>query len=196
MKKVTTDVDIDCFNRDDILKGIECIFGRIDRANDKYDKHNTGVYFQNIPRDPTTNISTLDHRIANEYGYFKIDFLNVNMYERVRDEAHLLELIDREPPWDFFEFEEITDQLFHLKGYSHLLKHYKPKSVEDIAMMLAIMRPAKAHLQKESWDKIRREVWIKNAGEEKYQFKRAHGISYALAIVVDLNLLIEKMAKD
>jgi hypothetical protein len=43
------------------------------------------------------------------------------MYERVRDEAHLLELIDREPPWDFFEFEEITDQLFHLKGYSHLL---------------------------------------------------------------------------
>jgi hypothetical protein len=63
-------------------------------------------------------------------------------------------------------------------------------------MMLAIMRPAKAHLQKESWDKIRREVWIKNAGEEKYQFKRAHGISYALAIVVDLNLLIEKMAKD
>src|SRR5450759_4552717 len=114
MRKVLTDVDIDCIGRDDILKGIECIYGRIDRANDKVEKHTTGIYFQNIPRDPITNVSTLDHRIANDYGYFKIDFLNVNMYENVRSEEHLLELLNKEPPWDFFEFEEVTDKLFHL----------------------------------------------------------------------------------
>jgi hypothetical protein len=196
MKKVTTDVDIDVFGRENILKGLECIFGRIDRADNKFEKHPTGVYFQNIPRDPTTNISTLDHRIANDYGYFKIDFLNVNMYEYVRDEEHLLQLLNNEPPWDFFEFEEITDQLFHLKGYSHLLKKYKPQSVEDLAMILAIIRPAKAHLQQNSWDEIRKEVWIKEPGDEKYQFKRSHAISYSLAIIVNLNLLIERMSKD
>ena len=196
MKKVTTDVDIDVFGRDEILKGLECIYGRIDRADDKFEMHKTGVYFQNIPRDPTTNMSTLDHRIATDYGYFKIDFLNVNMYEGVKSEQHLLDLMNKEPPWDFFEYQEITDQLFHLKDHSDLLQKYKPKSVEDLAMILAIMRPAKAYLQGASWEKIRAEVWVKYEGEEKYQFKRSHAISYSLAILVNLNLLIEQLSKD
>jgi len=194
MKKITTDVDIDVFNRDGILRGIECIFGRIDRPDGSHERHNTGVYFQNIPRDPVANVATLDHRIARDYGYFKIDFLNVNMYEGVRSEKHLLELIEKEPPWDFFLFEEITDKLFHLKGHSNLLIEYKPRSIEDLAMILAIIRPGKSHLQHQSWDTIRKEVWIK--GDDAYQFKRAHGIAYATAIVVDLNLLIENLSKD
>jgi len=196
MKKVTTDVDVDVFNREKILEGFECIYGRIDRPDNKVEKHPTGVYFQNIPRDPITNMSTVDHRIANDYGYFKIDFLNVNMYEDVRNEEHLLELINKEPPWDFFEYGEVTDQLFHLKGHSHLLQRYKPKSVEDLAMILAIIRPSKAYLQRDTWENIRREVWVKNAGDEGYQFKRCHAISYSLAIIVNLNLLIEKMSRD
>lgn len=196
MKRIETDVDIDVFGRDGILEGIECIYGRIDRADGSHEKHNTGIYFQNIPRDPVTNIATLDHRIARDYGYFKIDFLNVNMYEGVRSEEHLLELIDREPPWDFFLYQEITDQLFHLKDHSDLLVEYKPRSIEDLAMILAIMRPGKAHLQHKSWDIIREEVWVKIKGDETYQFKRPHGLAYATAIVVDLNLLIETMSKD
>lgn len=191
-KKVSTDVDIDVFGRDNILDGIECIFGRIDRPDGRVEKHPTGVYFQNIPRDPVTNMSTLDHRIANDYGYFKIDFLNVNMYENIKDENHLLELLNKEPPWDFFEYAEITDQLFHLKGHSNLLRRFKPKSVEDLATILAIIRPSKAYLQRESWDKIMNEVWVKNEGDDSYQFKRCHAISYALVIIVNLNLLIEQ----
>lgn len=187
---------MDVFGREKILEGIECIFGRIDRPNNKVERHPTGVYFQNIPRDPTTNVSTLDHRIANDYGYFKIDFLNVNMYSGIRSEEHLLKLINQEPPWDFFEYEEITDQLFHLKGHSNLLKRFKPKSVEDLAVILAIIRPNKAHLQRESWDIIKNQVWLKNAGDEGYQFKRCHSISYSIAIVVNLNLLIESLSKD
>jgi DNA polymerase III alpha subunit len=181
------------------LRGIDCIYGRIDRSEDTYEKHNTGVYFQNIPRDPTTNISTIDHRIANDYGFFKIDFLNVHFYEDIRDEAHLLELLNKEPPWDFFQYQELTDKLFHLNGYSHLLTRFKPASVEDLAMILAIIRPAKAHLQTASWEKIRSEVWVKTSvkGEKKeYGFHRAHGISYSLAIIVQLNLMIEQMQKE
>jgi DNA polymerase III alpha subunit len=196
VKKVTTDVDIDVFGRDNILKGIECIFGRIDRADNKFEKHPSGVYFQNIPRDPTTNISTIDHRIATDYGYFKIDFLNVNMYEAVRDEAHLLDLLNKEPPWDFFEYEEITDQLFHIKGYSHLLQKYKPRCAEDLAMILAMIRPAKAYLQGTEWDKVRTEIWDKSLDRTAYHFKRSHSIAYALAVIINLNLLIEKMSKD
>jgi len=194
MKRIETDVDVDVFGREDILRGIECIYGRIDRADGSHEKHNTGVYFQNIPRDPVANMATLDHRIARDYGYFKIDFLNVNMYEGVKSEKHLFELIEKEPPWDFFQYEEITDKLFHLKGHSNLLVEYKPKSIEDLAMVLAIMRPGKAHLQHQSWDNIRKDVWIK--GDDAYQFKRPHGIAYAIAIVVHLNLLIETLSND
>jgi len=195
MKRIETDVDMDVFGREDILKGIGCIQGRIDRDDDgSYEKHNTGVYFQNIPRDPVTNMATLDYKKARDYGYFKIDFLNVNMYEGVKSEKHLLELLEKEPPWDFFQYSEITDQLFHLKGHSNLLVKYKPQSIEDLAMVLAIMRPGKAYLQHQSWDNIRKEVWVKKGDE--YQFRRCHAIAYALAIVVNLNLLIEKFSKE
>lgn len=193
VKKITTDVDIDVFNREKILSGLECVYGRIDRADDKFEKHPTGVYFQNIPRDPTTNISTIDHRIANDYGYFKIDFLNVNMYEGIKSEQHLLDLLHKEPPWDFFQYTEITDQLFHLKGHGNLLQRFKPQSVEDLAIILALIRPSKAYLQREDWAKIKDEVWVKKADDE-YFFKRCHSISYALAIVVNLNLLIENLS--
>lgn len=188
---VTTDVDIDVFNRDAILNGLDCVFGRIDRSG-KPEKHNTGVYFQDIPRDPTTNIASIDYKTANEYGYFKIDFLNVNMYEGVKDEAHLLELLNREPNWDLFQYPEITDCLFHLNGHSKLLIKFMPKSVEDLAMILAIIRPSKAYLQSQSWDNIRKNVWIKSDSNE-YHFKRQHAVSYALAIIVNLNLLIEQL---
>jgi DNA polymerase III alpha subunit len=191
MQPVRTDVDIDVFNRDKILEGLEVVFGRIDRPGGKVEKHPTGVYFQDIPRNPVTNVSTIDHRIAGEYGYFKIDFLNVNMYEGIRDEQHLLKLLDTAPMWELFQYEEITEQLFHLKGHSSLLKKYCPQSVEDLAMILAIVRPAKAYLQDQSWERIKMEVWTKEVGKENYQFKRSHALSYSLAIIVNLNLLIE-----
>ncbi len=191
---VSTDVDIDVIGRDKILQGLECVYGRIDRPDDKFEKHPTGVYFQNIPRDPTTNVSTIDHRIANEYGYFKIDFLNVNMYEGIKSEAHLLALLDKEPPWDFFQYKEITDKLFHLKGYSHLLQKFPPKSVEDIAMILAMIRPAKAYLQSSSWDRVCAEIWDKSLDRTDYSFKRCHALAYSLAIIVNLNLLIEQLS--
>jgi DNA polymerase III alpha subunit len=118
------------------------------------------------------------------------------MYEGVRDESHLLELLDRTPPWDFFEYSEVTDQLFHLNGYSHLLKKYKPQSVEDLAMVLAIIRPSKAYLQQCNWDKIRKEVWIMDSDRADYSFKKSHALSYSLAVIVHLNLKIEQMSKE
>lgn len=193
MRPVQTDVDVDVFGREKILEGIECIYGRIDRAENTFEKHPTGVYFQNIPRDPVNNMSTLDHRIANDYGYFKIDFLNVNMYEGVKDEAHLKALLDKEPPWDFFLYRDITDRLFQLRGHSDLLCKYKPQCVEDLAMILAIIRPSKAHLQQSQWADIKNNVWVKDAAEG-YQFRRCHAIAYALAIIVNLNLMIEKLS--
>ena len=188
--RVTSDVDIDVLDRDAIVDNMPCVYARIER-DARVHRHPSGVYFQNIPRDPATNTATLDHRVAAEYGYFKIDFLNVSMYRGVRSESHLLELMHREPMWELFTHPEITDNLFHLNGKSWLLQRFPPRSVDDLAIILALIRPAKAHLQSCDWDTIKQQVWVKT--DDTYQFKRSHSIGYALAVIVHLHLFIDQL---
>lgn len=189
--KVQTDIDIDVANRDDIIAKLKCRTGRIDRENGEYEKHNTGVYFQDIPFDPFTNMSTIDHKVAEEIGYFKVDLLNVHFYKDIKSEAHLTELVNREPLWALLEHKPVVENLFQINRHFDLLQHHKPRSVEELAMFIAILRPGKAYLQKKSWDVIRKEVWVKPEGDT-YYFKKSHSFSYAMAIVVQLNLLAEQ----
>ena len=52
-------------------------------------KHNTGIYPTEIPHNPVDNCATIDYKEADQRGYFKLDFLNVSIYQDVRDEEHL-----------------------------------------------------------------------------------------------------------
>ena len=54
------DIDIDFANRDVILEKIK---HRVARLN-KEKKHNTGVYFTEIPSNPVDNMSTVDYKTA------------------------------------------------------------------------------------------------------------------------------------
>ena len=192
--KVNTDVDIDVFNRDELLKNLQHVDARIDR-DDEYEKHKTGVYFQSIPYDPVTNIATIDHKDAEELGYFKIDFLNNGVYKGVRDEAHLIELAETEPQWELLDHKDIVEKLFHINKYAKLVKNMKPRDVSQLAMLLAIIRPGKIHLQNKSWKEIEEEVWIR-PDDGSYYFKKSHAHGYALAIVVQLNLMVEQALKS
>ena len=80
----------------------------------------------------------------------------------------------------------MVDTLFLLQ----ILLHYKPTSVEQLAMILAIIRPGKKYLVGKSWDEIAKEVWEKPT--EGYYFKHSHAVAYAVAIVVQMNLICEK----
>ena len=191
--KVNTDVDIDLFDRDKLLEHLPHIIARIDRE-DGYVKHNTGVYFQRIPRDPITNMATIDHKDANELGYFKIDFLNNSVYKGIRDEAHLQELVDTEPQWNLLEHTDIVEKLFHIGNYADLVKGMHPTNIEQLAMLLAIIRPGKAHLRGKSWSEVEKEVWIKPM-DNSYYFKKSHSFGYAMAIIVQLNLMVEEALK-
>lgn len=191
--KVNTDVDIDVFDRDILLKDLKYIVARIEKAGE-YTKHNTGVYFQPIPHDPLTNIATIDHKAANDLGYFKIDFLNNSVYKGVRDEAHLQELTDIEPQWDLLVHKEIVEKLVHVHNYSDLVARLMPNSIQQLAMILAIIRPAKAHLRNSTWEEIEQTVWEKPT-DDSYFFKKSHAHAFALSIVVQLNLMVEEAMK-
>jgi DNA polymerase III alpha subunit len=89
------------------------------------------------------------------------------------------------------EVEEIVKELFHIGDYYRLVKAHKPRSVEQLAMLLAIIRPSKAHLQNKPWEVISETVWDKPA-DGSYHFKKSHSVAYALSIVVQMNLLLEQ----
>lgn len=183
------DIDIDFLDRTTVLDVIKHVPASIDKNK----KHNTGVYVQSIPIDPLTGTASIDYKIAEVRGYQKIDFLNVSMYEGVKDEAHLIKLMNEEPIWALLQESEIVDQLAHINGHSSMLKTFAPDSVEKLAAMIAMMRPAKRHLlNQHDWSIILKEIWEKPEGDE-YYFKKAHAIAYAVAIVVQLNLLCEKI---
>ena len=181
------DIDIDFADRDIILSQLKHRIAKLDSGK----KHNTGVYATEIPHNPVDNLSTIDHKTAEDRGYFKLDFLNVSIYKDVRDEAHLKELMEREPLWELLEQKDFVDLVFHLSGHDSLLKQLKPTSVSQLAAALAIIRPAKRHLANETWQTIENEVWIKPTNGE-YYFKKAHAVSYAMACVVHMNLLVEQ----
>ena len=182
------DIDIDFADRDVILSQLKHRVAKLDSGK----KHNTGVYVTEVPHNPVDNLSTIEHKTAEQRGYFKLDFLNVSIYKDVRDNDHLTELMERTPIWQLLEHEDFSESVFHLSGHGALLKQLKPQSVEQLAATLAIIRPAKRHLANETWETIMKEVWTRPTNGE-YYFKKAHAVSYAMACVVHINLLCEEL---
>jgi len=188
------DIDLDFFDRDNVLKQFKHITGsRLDK--DQLKKHNTGVYFHSVPKDPFTERCTLDHKVAEDRGYFKIDMLNVHIYENVKDEAHLNKLLNQEPIWELLTEADFSNKLFHVGEHSAILQQMQPKNIEQLAAVLAIIRPAKRHLLGESWDNVMQNVWTKPT-DGSYYFKKAHAVAYAHAIVVHMNLLCEQLQNN
>lgn len=184
------DIDIDFADRTNALKIFKhTVASRIERGDVK--AHNTGIYVTEIPTDVKTNLSTIDYKTAEERGYFKIDFLNVGLYNGVRDEAHLQQLMEVEPLWDLLLQDDFVNLLFHINGHGDIVRKTPPNSVEQLAAVLAMIRPAKRYLIGKDWPTIMAEVWIKPENDE-YYFKKAHAIAYAVAIVVQMNLICEQ----
>ena len=183
-----TDIDIDLKNREEVLSKLQHISASI--ITNTVKKHNTGVYFHDVPHDPTTGLSTINYKEAENLGYFKIDLLNVNIYEHVKNEAHLNTLLKRVPDWSLLLHKEIVQQLFHIHDHFDIIAQMQPRSIDQLAMVLAIIRPAKRSLLGESWITIQEQVWIKPI-DNSYYFKKSHAVSYAYAIIVQLNSLCE-----
>jgi hypothetical protein len=187
--KFRSDIDIDFANREDILKLIKHTPASILR-DDKLVAHNTGIYVTDIPDDPFTGLASLDYERAEARGYLKLDFLNVNVYKNVRDEAHLTQLMTMTPDWTRFNTDQaFFEQLIHVNNHWAVLKRM-PEPVDSIprlAMFLAVIRPAKRHLIGMSWAEVAKTIWDKT--EEGYQFKKSHAVAYAHLVAVNMNLL-------
>jgi hypothetical protein len=188
------DIDIDFADRTLALNQFKHVAAAIE-DNGTFKKHNSGVYCTSIPYNPITGISTIDYKEAEDRGYFKIDFLNVGVYNGVKDEAHLILLMETEPLWDLLEQDEFTQLLFHVNGHGSILRQSKPKSIEQLAAVLAMIRPAKRYLIGKDWTTVMTEVWTKPENDE-YFFKKSHAVAYATAVVVQMNLICEQISYE
>jgi len=186
------DIDIDFIDRDQALKLFEHIpASRVD--NGKLVKHNTGVYLHEVPVDAVSGLCQLPYEQAENEKYFKIDFLNVGIYKGVRDEEHLVHLMNQEPLWDLLVQDEFVNLLFHLNGHGDIIRKTLPTSVEQLSAVLAMIRPAKRYLIGKDWTTIMTEVWTKPE-TGNYYFKKSHATAYAVAIVIQMNLICEQIS--
>lgn len=188
---MSADIDIDLADREKVLALIRHTAARQDN-NSRSQRHASGVYVTAIPRDPITGWSSLDYREAEQRGYFKIDLLNMSVYQLVRDPQHYQEMLDREPPWNrLWEDPAWSRELVHVGEYSDLLARMRPDSITRMAAFISIIRPGKAHLQDRPWDEVFGSVWDGDASRG-FVFKKAHALGYSRLVALHMNLLDTK----
>ena len=191
--RIDSDVDIDFGSRDKLLELIKHTSAAM-RNVKPIRKHATGVYVTPIPYDPVNDFASIDYSVAEKRGYFKLDLLNVHVYENVRDEQHLVDLM-REPDWSKLKDKSFVEKLIHLNNQYYNLEKM-PEAIDSIprlAMFLAVIRPGKKHLIGLPWREVAKTVWDK--GTDGYSFKQAHGIAYSHLVGVHMNLLGETLDK-
>jgi hypothetical protein len=189
--KFKSDIDIDFGDREKILSVIEHTPAAMRKVSPMR-KHATGVHVTEVPYDPIYDMASIDYAEAERRGYFKLDLLNVHVYNQVRDERHLIELMC-DPDWSRLKNRDFVEKLIHLGNQYNALRSM-PEPVDSIprlAMFLALIRPGKKHLQGKPWKEVAKTVWDK--GNDGYTFKKAHGVAYAHLVVVHMNLLEETM---
>jgi DNA polymerase III alpha subunit len=185
---MSADIDIDFADRNQLLELIRHTPARQIHQG-QVRRHNSGVYVTDIPHDPVNQCAAVDYKVAEELGYFKIDLLNMSVYQLITSPEQYATALAQEPNWaKLWTDPEWTKQLVHVGNYTDLLKEMRPDSIPRMAAFISIIRPGKAHLQQQPWDTVFETVWD---GDESqgYTFKKSHSLSYAMLVALHMNLL-------
>lgn len=188
------DIDIDTSNRQKLLEHLRHVPAMTLRQGEHV-KHNTGVYFHEVPVNPFNRFCSLPYNQAEDLGCYKIDLLNNSIYDQVKDENHLQQLMQTPVMWDLLQHQEVVQQLAHINNHYDLVNRLKPQSVMDLACVLALIRPGKKYLiakcEQQGFASIQPEVWQQDGNG--YAFKKSHAISLSWTIIIQMNLLIEQL---
>ena len=182
---MSADIDIDVPNRDAVLQLIQHVPAQQSTGR----RHNSGIYVTDIPRDVVNGYAALDYESAEQRGYFKIDLLNMSVYNLIQSPEHYETLMAQEPNWQRLGTDRAwASQLVHVGNYVDLLREMQPDSIPRMAAFISIIRPGKAHLQGRPWPEVFAEVW--NGDDSRgYTFKKAHALSYSALVALHMNVL-------
>ena len=185
------DVDIDLPTKFDPTK----IFPKVVLASMIKDghimKHPCGAYFQNIGQDPISKVAAIPYKEASAVGFMKIDFLHLGILDDIASKQQIRELIKVDPNWNLLLDQHVVEQLFHIKNHFSLINSIKPKSIQDLADCMALIRPNKRQMLREylnDRDSVRPHLY-RSGTDDKSSFKLSHAIAYAHNIVIQLHLI-------
>lgn len=153
-------------------------------------KHPCGHYFQTMPIDPITGLAAIPYEEAECIGFFKIDFLHLAPLDQFKNKCQIRELISREPEWDLLLNETHVQKLFQVSKHPELMATLRPRSVQELADAIALIRPGRKQLlgaYLRNREAVRKELYSRPLPKGCY--KKAHAISYALTIVLQLHLI-------
>lgn len=183
------DIDIDVADNKKARDALKVVTRASIVEDGELKPHIVGLYFQNVPKDKITGYAAIPYDLAEDYGYMKVDVLNLSFLENFTSKHQIRKLLKREPKWSLLTDDEVIPKLFHLSKHADTLKRVRPKNVEELADTLALIRPNKKHLiSKYVQDKIstRKELYIKDDASD---LRKSHAIPYALIIVLQLHLI-------
>ena len=115
--------------------------------------------------------------------------MNMSVYQLIQSPEQYETVVNQEPTWSrLWTDPEWASQLVHVGNYTELLKTMKPDSITRMAAFISIIRPGKAHLQKQDWKTVFDTVWDGDASRG-FVFKKSHAVSYAMLVKLHMNLL-------
>jgi Bacterial DNA polymerase III alpha subunit finger domain len=182
------DIDIDVTPHTDKGKyGVRAII-HIEEAR-KIKSHPSGHYVDsNIPVDGVTGMAAIDHKVSDDLGFTKIDLLTNTSYNMFESKQEVIDNLNKKPDWNLLLDPKFIKGLPQIANHMELLREVKPKSIDELADVLALMRPGKMHLL-ESYlnnrEKVRSNLYRKP--KNGFIFKRSHAIAYAGLIVCVMN---------
>jgi hypothetical protein len=185
---MSADIDLDLADRDQLLKLIRAT-SACQKTQGQVRRHNSGVYVTDIPYDPVNECASIDYETAEELGYFKIDLLNMSVYQLIKSPEHYEHILAQEPNWSkLWTDPDWAKKLVHVGNYTELLATMKPDSIPRMAAFISIIRPGKAHLQNRPWAEVFESVW--NGDDSRgFVFKKAHALGYSKLVALHMNLL-------
>lgn len=157
--------------------------------------HPCGYYRYEIPQDPHTGLCPVPYERMEELGFQKIDLLTNSVYDQFVSKEELLEKMNREPDWSKFQEEKYVYKLPQLKDHLDVLRAVKPQSMDDLADVIALIRPAKRSMINQYLKNpslVRPNLYREPKGKKVF-FKKSHAYAYACMIVAYLNKLEETM---
>lgn len=182
------DVDIDCSSKTERTSyGVRSMAYNIDTK--RILPHPSGVHLDPVPVDPETGLCAIDHKEAATLGFIAVDILTNTSYDRFGSKDEVIRMAEKEPNWALLKKETFVSKLPHIGNHFDVVSIVEPKSIDDLADVLALIRPGKRHLLDsyvKNKNSVRRELYKRSANGHAY-FKKAHSYSYAVMIVAVMN---------
>ena len=159
-----------------------------DEDKEKISIHPSGIYLSDVPVDEHTGHSAIDYKTADSEGYLKVDILTNSAYDSFKSKEQITDAIENHINWDNLYKYDVVKKLPHIANHYDLIRKIQPRSVEELADTLALIRPSKikyidAYI--ENKEKVRLNLYRRPTDGSPY-FKKSHAISYAVMILCSM----------